>query len=237
MVKTILSVKNLSIEYNQGTVVNNVTFELKKGEILAIVGPSGCGKSTILKAIAGLLGKAGTVTQGEVIFEGRNITELSGEERRRLAGKKIAMIFQDSAASFCPIRTIGDQIYESVKEHEAWSRAEFVKRAEDIMDSINLDRAALNEYPFKLSGGMAQRAGILAAMILQPTLLLADEPTSALDVDTQAMVARELLNICKQYQTSMVIVTHDLKLAEGVADKFFVMGGADFEDFAGKALG
>lgn len=235
--KTILSVKNLSIEYNQGTVVNNVTFELKKGEILAIVGPSGSGKSTILKAIAGLLGRAGTVTQGEVIFEGRNITKLIGEERRQLAGKKIAMIFQDSAASFCPIRTIGDQIYESVKEHEAWSRAEFVKRAEDIMDSINLDRAALNEYPFRLSGGMAQRAGILAAMILQPTLLLADEPTSALDVDTQAMVARELLNICKQYQTSMVIVTHDLKLAEGVADKFFVMGGVDFEDFAGKALG
>ena len=105
------------------------------------------------------------------------------------------------------------------------------------MDSINLDRATLNEYPFRLSGGMAQRAGILAAMILQPTLLLADEPTSALDVDTQAMVAKELLNICKQYQTSMVIVTHDLRLAEGVADKFFVIGGADFEDFAGKALG
>lgn len=235
--KTILSVKNFSIEYNQGTIVNNVTFELKKSEILAIVGPSGSGKSTILKAIAGLLGRAGTVTQGEVIFEGRNITKLIGEERRQLAGKKIAVIFQDSAASFCPIRTIGDQIYESVKEHEAWSRAEFVKRAHAIMDSINLDRATLNEYPFRLSGGMAQRAGILAAMILQPTLLLADEPTSALDVDTQAMVAKELLNICKQYQTSMVIVTHDLRLAEGMADKFFVMGGVDFEDFAGKALG
>ena len=236
MLKSILSVNNLSVEYNQKTVVNNVTFELNKGEILAIVGGSGSGKSTILKAIAGLLGRAGAVTQGEILFEGRNITKLSGEERRRLAGKKIAVIFQDSAASFCPIRSIGDQIYESVKEHETWSRAEFVERAEAIMDSINLDRAALNEYPFRLSGGMAQRAGILAAMILQPALLLADEPTSALDVDTQAMVAKELLNICRKYQTSMVIVTHDLKLAEYVADKFFVMGGVGFEDFAGKAL-
>ena len=175
----ILSVRNLSVNYNEKTVVHNVNFELNRGEILAIAGESGSGKSTILKAVNGLLGSAGKISNGQIIFNGREITNIDKEERRKLSGETIAMIFQNSGASFCPIRTIGEQIYESVQSHKNWNYSEFVERAANIMQNINLDESVLNEYPFRLSGGMGQRVGILAAMILEPHLLLADEPTSA----------------------------------------------------------
>ena len=218
-----LSVRNLSIAYNNKTAVNNINFELNRGEILAIVGESGSGKSTILKAVNGLLGRNGKISTGQIIFNDRDITIIDDNERRKLSGESIAMIFQNAGASFCPIRTIGEQIYESVQEHKNWTHSEFVGRATNIMRNINLDEGVLNEYPFRLSGGMGQRAGILSAMILEPHLLLADEPTSALDTVTQVSVVKELLKLRRQNNLSIVIVTHHMGVAYYMADKVLIM--------------
>ena len=189
---------------------------------MIIAGESGSGKSTILKAIDGLLGKNFSVG-GKIFFDGRDITHLSDDERRKISGESIGMIFQNAGASFCPIRTIGDQIFESVKAHRDWDKKFFSERAVEFMRKINLKPEVLDEYPFRLSGGMAQRAGILAATILEPKLLLADEPTSALDVVTQIGVVKELLNLRERLKISIVMVTHDLKIARRMADKILIL--------------
>ena len=218
----LLSVNDLIVTCGDKKILRGVNFSVERGEILVIAGESGSGKSTILKAIGGLLEKKFSV-RGQIFFDGRDITHLADSERRKLAGDSIGMIFQNAGASFCPIRTIGDQIFESVRAHRDWDKKFFRDHAIELMRKINLDTATLDEYPFRLSGGMAQRAGILAATILEPKLLLADEPTSALDVVTQAEVVKELLNLRGREKISIVLVTHDLKIARRMADKILIM--------------
>ena len=185
----------------------------KRGEILIIAGESGSGKSTILKAIGGLLGKGGAIIGGQIFFDGKEITDLPDNERRKLSGAEIGFIFQNA------VRKIGEQIFESVRAHRDWDKEFFRERAIELMRKINLAAEVLEEYPFRLSGGMAQRAGILAATILEPKLLLADEPTSALDIVTQAEVVKVLLKL----KIAIVLVTHDLKIAKRMADKVLIM--------------
>lgn len=227
----ILSVEDLVVAYGKKRIVHDVSFTLERGEILVIAGESGSGKSTILKAIGGLLGKGGAIIDGQIFFGEREITVLSAGERRRLSGDAIGFIFQNAGASFCPIRTIGEQIFESVRAHRDWTREEFRKRAIALMEKINLPPSTLDEYPFRLSGGMAQRAGILAATILEPQLLLADEPTSALDVVTQVGVVKELLNLRGRLGVSIIMVTHDLRIARRMADKVLVMKNGTAVEF------
>ena len=219
----ILSVEDLVVAYGKKRIVHDINFSVKHGEILIIAGESGSGKSTILKAIGGLLGKGGNIIDGQIFFDGQEITALSAGQRRKISGDSIGVIFQNAGASFCPIRTIGEQIFESVRAHRDWSKKDFRDRAEDIMQKINLAPEILDEYPFRLSGGMAQRAGILAATILEPKLLLADEPTSALDIVTQAGVVKVLLNLRERLKISIVLVTHDLRVARRMADKILIM--------------
>ena len=215
----ILRVEDLVVAYGKKRIVHDVNFSVKRGEILIIAGESGSGKSTILKTIDGLLGKGGAIVDGQIFFDGKEITNLPDDERRKISGEAIGIIFQNAGASFCPIRTIGEQIFESVRAHRDWDKKLFRDRAEVIMQKINLAPEILDEYPFRLSGGMAQRAGILAATILEPKLLLADEPTSALDIVTQAGVVEVLLNL----KISIVLVTHDLRIARRMADKILIM--------------
>lgn len=219
----LLQVKKLSVFYGSQQVLHEISFGMQPGETLAIVGESGSGKSTVLKAVAGLLGKGGRIEGGEILLEGREISRLPSGERKKLSGGEIAMIFQNAGASFCPVRTVGAQIYESVREHVSWNRGEFRERAREIMERIHLPERVLMEYPFRLSGGMGQRAGILAAMILSPKLLLADEPTSALDTVTQASVVEELMGIRERQGVSILMVTHHMGVAWAMADHVLVM--------------
>ena len=219
----ILTVEDLVVAYGKKKIIRGINFSVRRGEILIIAGESGSGKSTLLKAIGGLLGKGGAIVDGQIFFDGREITFLSDGQRRKLSGDSIGFIFQNAGASFCPIRTIGEQIFEAVRAHRDWDKKFFRERAEDIMQKINLSPEVLDEYPFRLSGGMAQRAGILAATILEPKLLLADEPTSALDIVTQAGVVKELLKLRERLKISIVMVTHDLRIAKFMADKILIM--------------
>ncbi len=218
----ILRVEDLIVACGDKKILRGVSFSIKRGEILVIVGESGSGKSTILKAIGGLLDKKFSIG-GKILFDGRDIKDLPDKERRKLSGDKIGFIFQNVGASFCPIRTIGEQIFESVKAHRDWDKKFFRERAIELMENINLAPEVLDEYPFRLSGGMAQRAGILAATILEPKLLLADEPTSALDVVTQIGVVKELMNLRERLEISIIMVTHDLEIARRMADKILTI--------------
>ena len=217
----LLAVRNLAISYGEKQAVRGVNFCLHRGEILVLAGESGSGKSTILRAVMGIL-DAGVCT-GEILWEGTDVLQLAKDARRKLAGEEIAMVFQNAGASFCPVRTIGSQLYESVCAHRAWSYAEFRERAEALMAQMQLPRAVLDEYPFRLSGGMAQRAGIAAAMLLQPKLILADEPTSALDALTQVRVAKELMALRRRMGVAMLLVTHHMGLAYHMADRILVL--------------
>lgn len=219
----ILRVEDLSVAYDGKKILRGINFSVKRGEILIIAGESGSGKSTILKAIGGLLGKGGVIVDGKIFFDERDITHLPESERRKLAGDSIGMIFQNAGVSFCPIRKIGEQIFESVRAHRDWDKNFFRERAIEFMQKINLAPETLDEYPFRLSGGMAQRAGILAATILEPKLLLADEPTSALDAVTQVSVVKELLQLRGRLKIAIVMVTHHMGVAWRMADKILIM--------------
>ena len=217
----LLAVRNLTVSYGEKQAVRGVNFCLHRGEILVLAGESGSGKSTILRAVMGIL-DAGFCA-GEIFWEGTDVLQLAKDARRNLAGEEIAMVFQNAGASFCPVRTIGSQLYESVCAHRAWSYAEFREQAEALMVQMQLPRAVLDEYPFRLSGGMAQRAGIAAAILLQPKLILADEPTSALDALTQVRVAKELMALRRRTGVAMLLVTHHMGLAYYMADRILVL--------------
>lgn len=216
---------HVDISYNGVQAVTDVSFTLREGEILGIVGESGSGKSTLIKAAMGLLGNAGMVTRGDIWYRGKNIPDLNEQERRRLNGPELGMIFQSVGSSFCPIRTVGAQLYESVTEHEAMSREHFQTRAVDLLQKIGFENARriLDSYPFELSGGMQQRVGIAAAMLLNPSVLLADEPTSALDVSIQKQVVEEMLMVRERFGTAIVLVTHNIGVVAAMADHVLVM--------------
>ena len=229
MMSNILEYRNVDIHYGKKQVIENVLLSMKPGEILGIVGESGSGKSTLIRAAMGLLGEGGTVTQGQILYQGTNatidMTQIHGEEMRRLRGAEIGMIFQNAGASLCPIRTIEEQLYEAVLEHESISKGEIRDRALELFEQLRFTNGEqiLKSYPFEFSGGMNQRVGIVLAMVLRPRLLLADEPTSALDVTVQLQVLREMKKLRDMYGTSIVLVTHNIGVVNYLADHVAVM--------------
>lgn len=225
MNQPLLDIQNLEVSYGGKPVIQDISFQMQPGEILGIVGESGSGKSTILKAAMGLLGTGGTVTKGDIYYKGKNVTEAKPGELRDLRGPEMGMIFQNTGASLCPIRSIEDQLFEAVQQHENATRQEIRERALELFETLRLPQGEriLKSYPFELSGGMNQRVGIVLAMVLKPALLLADEPTSALDVTVQAQVVKEMLKIREAYGTAIAIVTHNIGVVEHMADKVAVM--------------
>ena len=221
----ILRYEHVDITYNGVKAIKDVSFTVDEGEILGIVGESGSGKSTLIKAAMGLLGPTGLVTRGDIWYKGKNLPDLSAREMRKLNGPELGMIFQYAGSSFCPIRTVGAQLFESMTEHEDISKEEFAARATDLLGTIGFDNAQriLESYPFELSGGMQQRVGIAAAMLLNPSVLLADEPTSALDVSVQKQVVEEMLLVRRTFGTSIVLVAHNIGVIGAMADKVLVM--------------
>ena len=221
----ILQYDHVDIAYNGFLAVKDVSFTVEPGEILGIVGESGCGKSTLIKAAMGLLGSAGMVTRGDIWYKGKNLPDLPPKELRKRNGPELGMIFQSAGSSFCPIRTIGAQLYETMTEHEKISKAEFLDRAMELLGKLGFEdgKRVLGSYPFELSGGMQQRVGIAAAMLLNPSVLLADEPTSALDVSVQKQVVEEMLLVRDTFGTAMVLVSHNIGVIRAMADKVLVL--------------
>lgn len=223
-----LCYQNVSIAYGDGApALSGFNLEVKAGEIVALVGESGSGKTTAIRSAIGLLPGGGKVIQGDILFQGLSLLQLSGEEWRDLRGKRISMIFQDSGAMLNPIRTIGSQFVEYIRTHRPMSKKEAWEMGRTMLERMGLPHSGdiMKAYPFQLSGGMRQRAGIAMAMVFEPKLLLADEPTSALDVTTQAQIVRQMLELRQQYGTSILLVTHNLGVAAYMADRILVMTG------------
>ena len=225
MDQPILAVEHLQVCYAGKPVLEDISLTIEPGQILGIVGESGSGKSTLIQAAMGLLGNDGAITGGDILYKNQNVTDLKGDELRRLRGPEMGMIFQNTGASLCPIRTIEDQLYEAVLQHEKTTKQEIKDRAMDLFEKMKLPdgERILKSYPFELSGGMNQRVGIMMAMILHPSLLFGDEPTSALDVTVQAQIVELLRKLQREMGLSLLLICHDLALVQEMCDRVLVM--------------
>jgi oligopeptide transport system ATP-binding protein len=226
----LLEVRNLETHFKtqDGLVkaVNNVSFHVDRGETLGIVGESGSGKSVTSLSIMRLIpSPPGKIVGGELIFDGENLLDLSEEEMRHVRGNRIAMIFQDPMTSLNPVLTIGRQITESLELHMKMSGAEARKRALDLLGMVGIPSSAnrLDDYPHQFSGGMRQRVMIAMALSCNPELLIADEPTTALDVTIQAQILELINRLKNELGTAVIIITHDLGVVAGMADRVNVM--------------
>lgn len=232
----IIRYEHVDISYKGELAVHDVSFSVEEGEILGIVGESGSGKSTLIKAAMGLLGRDGLVTRGDIWYQGLDLPDLKPKEMRKICGPEIGMIFQMAGSSFCPIRTVRAQLYEIVKEHEKITIQEFEMRAEELFQKFGFEdpKRILDSYPFELSGGMQQRVGIVAAMLLNPKILMADEPTSALDVSVQKQVVEQFLMIREKFGTSILLVSHNIGVIRAMADEILVLHQGKTVDYGKK---
>lgn len=230
----LLDYQHVEVSFNGDPVVHDVSFQLHPGEILGLVGESGSGKSTLLKAAMGLLGSSGMVTKGDIWFEGKSLPDVPPKEMRRICGEKIGMIFQDCGASLSPTRTIGEQIIESMAAHRKVDVAEAKHAALELFEKLHFQdgERIWDSYPFELSGGMNQRAGIAIAMLMNPAVLLADEPTSALDMAVQRQVVEEMLHVREAFGTAIIIVTHDIGVVSAMADSIVVLSNGRVMEYA-----
>ena len=226
----LLEVKNLSTHFAtpDGIVraVDDVTFELGYGETLGLVGESGCGKTVTALSVTRLVQTPpGKIAAGQVIFDGVDVLKLPGEAMRKLRGKEIGFIFQDPLTSLNPTLTIGDQIAEPIREHLKLSKKAAYDRVAELLGKVGIPRARdrLGDYPHQFSGGMRQRVMIAIALSCDPKLILADEPTTALDVTIQAQILELISVLSDEFNTAVLLITHDLGIAAGMCDRVNVM--------------
>lgn len=236
MSDNLLEVKNLKTFFKTeaGIVkaVNDVSFKVRRGETVCIVGESGCGKSMTAMSIMGLVSKdTGFNDGGEIFFEGHDLLKSSDSDMRSIRGKDIAMIFQEPMSSLNPTFNIGFQVMEPLILHEGLNKKEAKKRAIDLLNKVGIPRAdeIVDCYPHELSGGMRQRVMIAMALACSPKVLIADEPTTALDVTIQAQILDLMRKIKKDFNTSILLITHDLGVVAEMADYVVVM-------YAGKVV-
>lgn len=234
--KEILKVKDLSVNNKGVKILKNISFDIKKGEILGIVGESGCGKSTLIRALIQMMNKSEEIISGEILFNERNLLSLDSKQIRKLRGNNLAVIFQNPGATLNPIRKIGKQFVQTMQSHMDISKSEALEKAANMLEKVNLkdSKCILNSYPFELSGGMKQRVTIALAMILEPEILIADEPTSALDVTVQAQVVKEMMSLRDNFQTSIIIVTHSMSVISQMVDKIAVMYSGNIVEYGNK---
>ncbi len=224
-----LSIKDLCVPLPDGLdrkyAVENLSLDLRQGEILCIVGESGSGKSITALATMGLLPRNLNNARGEILFEGKDLLKIDGKTRLSITGRNIAMIFQEPAAALNPVFRIGEQVSEVFRIHSSLSASEIKKRVIDLFNEVKLPspEQIYNSYPHQLSGGQCQRVMIATALALEPSILIADEPTTALDVTTQAQILKLMLELRNNHNTSIIFITHDFGVVAEIADRVAVM--------------
>lgn len=223
MSEKLLDIKDLFVQYTSGgtvvKAVNGVSFSLEKGKTLGLVGETGAGKTTIAKSILRILpDPPAKIKSGEIWFDGKDILSLHAREMLKIRGDKIAMIFQDPMTALNPTMTVGNQIAEVIQLHNDISAKEATERAITMLETVGIPAMRYMEYPHQFSGGMKQRVVIAMALACNPALLLADEPTTALDVTIQAQVLEMMMDLKEKFQTSMILITHDLGVVAETCD-------------------
>lgn len=225
----ILQVRDLTTtftgDFGQKISVDHVSFQVEEGETVCIVGESGCGKSVTSLSIMGLLGKSGAVTDGSVLFDGKEFLSMTEKELDQVRGNALTMIFQDPLTSLNPVFTIGNQITESIRIHQKLGKKEAAARAVELLAKAGMADAAsvMKKYPHMLSGGQRQRVMIAMALSCSPKLLIADEPTTALDVTIQAQIMQLIRDLQKEIGMAVILITHDIGLVAQMADRVLVM--------------
>lgn len=211
----ILEIKNLRVDYQTDDALvhalNDVNLKMEKGKTLGLVGETGAGKTTLAKCIMGILPqRTGRIRSGEIFYEDKDLLKTEEHEMRKIRGSEIAMIFQNPMTSLNPVMTVGEQIAEAVENHEHCKREKAMERACEMLELVGIPAARSTEYPHQFSGGMKQRVVIAIALACNPKLLIADEPTTALDVTIQAQVLEMMQDLKQKFNTSMLLITHDL---------------------------
>ncbi|MFG2765071.1 MULTISPECIES: ABC transporter ATP-binding protein [Streptomyces] len=226
----LLEVRDLYVEFHTregvAKAVNGVNYSVAEGETLAVLGESGSGKSVTAQAVMGILDMPpGKIAGGEILFKGQDLLKAKPDERRKIRGQEMAMIFQDALSSLNPVLTVGQQLAEMFVVHRGTSRKDAKAKAVELMDRVRIPAAKerVNQYPHQFSGGMRQRIMIAMAMALEPSLIIADEPTTALDVTVQAQVMDLLAELQRELNMGLILITHDLGVVADVADKIAVM--------------
>lgn len=225
----ILEVRGLQVSFagERGNTIgtDQIDFFVDQGETVCLVGESGCGKSITSLAVMGLLGRGGRVSQGEILFNGRDLLKMNRKELDLIRGKELSMIFQDPLSSLNPVLPIGLQLEEGLKAHTELGKEERGQRAFELLNKVGIrdGKAVMKKYPHQLSGGMRQRVMIAMALSCQPSLLIADEPTTALDVTIQAQIMNLLRSLKRELHMSLLLITHDMGLVAQMADRVMVM--------------
>ena len=236
MAENILEIRDLRIEYHTDDAivyaVNGINLTVKEGETLGLVGETGAGKTTVARSILRILQSPPTkYCGGEILFKGQNIMEFSESEMRKIRGNRIAMIFQDPMTALNPIETIGFQIAEAIGLHNKISKTEAERRACVMLETVGIPMERFAEYPHQFSGGMKQRVVIAMALACNPELLLADEPTTALDVTIQAQVLEMMQDLKEKFNTSVVLITHDLAVVASNCDSVAVAYAGEIVEY------
>ncbi len=227
MSDSILSVRNLRVvfphRFGELVPIDDVSFDVKKGEILGFVGESGAGKSMTGAAIIGLIDPPGYIEQGEIWLEQERIDQLDIHAMNRVRGRRISMVFQDPLASLNPLRTIGDQLVETIMTHLPVNLEEARRKAKKGLEEVGIDPSRFDAFPHEFSGGMRQRVVIALALSAEPQLIIADEPTTALDVSVQAQVLDLLKKLCREHGASVILITHDMGVIAETTDRVAVL--------------
>lgn len=234
-----LSVRNLSVEYtSDGEIihaVNGISFDLEKGKCLGLVGETGAGKTTVAKSILRvLLSPPAKILNGEIFFDGEDLLKKPEARMIEVRGRRISMIFQDPMTALNPTMTIGEQIAEVVRLHSDVSKQEAKKQAIQMLKRVGIMPERYDNYPYQFSGGMKQRVVIAMALVFQPELLLADEPTTALDVTIQAQILEIIRHFKEKYNTSMILITHDLGIVAENCDNVAVIYAGQILEYGSK---
>ena len=225
----LLQVKNLEVSFalRNGSVkaLQDINFSVERGDRIGIVGESGAGKSVLGFSILNLISRPGSITNGEVMFEGRNLADLPAKELRNIRGNRISMIFQDPMMTLNPVLTIGTQMTECLKAHRQISDENARKIAIQKLQQVHIPspETRLDQYPHELSGGMRQRIVIAISLLMDPEIIIADEPTTALDVTIQAEIMELIIELCERNDVALIMITHDLGVISQITKQLFVM--------------
>lgn len=233
----LLDIRNLSVAFDTDSgkvyAVNNLSLKIGRKETLGLVGETGAGKTTTALAVMKLIqSPPGKITSGEIILEGQDLMKVPEKDMFNIRGNKISMIFQDPMTSLNPVMTVGEQISEVIELHQKLSKDELRKKTEEMLEVVGIRKERINDYPHQFSGGMKQRVVIAMALACNPELIIADEPTTALDVTIQAQVLELMKNLKEKYDTSMILITHDLGVVAEICDYVSVIYAGSIVEYA-----